>query len=325
MTFSPWARGSAEGPDGGARTTVDEHVDAGDEARLVGQQEAHDGRELLGARPCGAAGSCPRAPSSSAAARTPGVPSACRSCPATPSRCARRPLRTPPLPGGPVAGRPASPTRTRCPGRARDRRRPPRTPRRTRRPWDRRLPHRRPGSPARSGSAAIEAKHTTAVPPVTSGRSASTSRAVPPRSTSRMRRQSAIVGEIPATCATRRSAPLAFARSARCSYAGRVGEVDDDRLARRAGARPAHRVRGDGRVVDVGQQQHVDRARQPLRARGPDAAAGPGHDRHRRHRTSPATRGGPAGVIGGRSGGREDARAAAAHTYGIAFTGRFAV
>jgi hypothetical protein len=53
----------------------------------------------------------------------------------------------------------------------------------------------------------IEAKTTIAVPSTASGRSASVSRAVATRSTVKIRRQSAIVGEMPAAWATDRKVP----------------------------------------------------------------------------------------------------------------------
>ncbi len=62
--------------------------------------------------------------------------------------------------------------------------------------------------------AAIDEKQTSAVPARASGRIASTSSAVPLRSTSNTRRASAIVGEMPATCATLRRSPSAATRSA---------------------------------------------------------------------------------------------------------------
>jgi hypothetical protein len=65
----------------------------------------------------------------------------------------------------------------------------------------------------------MEAKFTVAVPFVDSGRSVCARRAVPIRSTSKIRRQSAMVGEIPAACATARRVPRSATRAASLSRA----------------------------------------------------------------------------------------------------------
>ena len=68
---------------------------------------------------------------------------------------------------------------------------------------------------------AIDAKHTIAVPAPTRGTSASMSLAVPTRSTAKTFSQSAIVGEMPAACATARSVPSSDTRALRRSSASR--------------------------------------------------------------------------------------------------------
>ena len=66
-----------------------------------------------------------------------------------------------------------------------------------------------------ASNGAIEAKQTRAVPAVARGKQASTSSAVPTRSTVTTSRQSAMVGDTPAAWATARSVPSSFARAAR--------------------------------------------------------------------------------------------------------------
>ncbi len=69
--------------------------------------------------------------------------------------------------------------------------------------------------------AEIDAKHTIDVPSRARGRSASTRKAVPTRSTVNTSRQSAMVGETPAAWATARSGPSSLARAARRTTASR--------------------------------------------------------------------------------------------------------
>ena len=223
----------------------------------------HDDRgELLGRGRSGAAASSPPASSSSAAARTPGGPSACRPCRATPSRCARRSGRAPRLPAARAVARPASPTRRRCPGRC------------AVSPTAAQYASKKPrpsGSSIAASAAAVRLRvqvrgHRREAHDRGAGWSpAAASRRPaarwPTRSTSRMRRQSAIVGEIPATCATPRSVPSrrALARRGAASAAGSVmstttgshavpGAGDRPRPARRPrprrGRRAAARRRG---------------------------------------------------------------------------------
>ena len=73
---------------------------------------------------------------------------------------------------------------------------------------------------------AMDAKQTIAVPSPASGRNASASRAVPTRSTVRMRLQSAMVGEMPAAWVTARRAPSSEARAAQASQALGVSDIE---------------------------------------------------------------------------------------------------
>ena len=130
---------------------------------------------------------------------------------------------------------------------------------------------------SRASNAATDAKQTTVVSRTANTRHASTSRAVPIRLTARISRQSAMVGDSPAACATARNA-------AELRHPGRVPShppgsfyVQDEGPPPGAmtGGRQHVRLGGQHRLVVIDEQEGIDHVGHALGARCAHAVARP--------------------------------------------------